>query len=78
MNIIEQGLRDLKPLVERQNILSEHTLEIERNMAGLGWDGFCSCSDYDYEDGWSGGVFFHGTKDDVMAQHFDHVLEVAA
>lgn len=53
----------------------EHELTLEPNMTGAGWDGYCSCSDYDYEDGWHGGVFFYGTKAEVRNAHFDHVIE---
>lgn len=54
-----------------------HKIEIEQNIYTLGYEGFCECSDADYEDGWSGMVVFSGnTQQDVLDQHHDHLLEV--
>lgn len=51
-----------------------HKLEIERNVIGMGWDGYCECSDPDYvEGGWEGQTVFHGdTEEEVRTYHFEH------
>lgn len=55
-----------------------HKIEVEREMYGSGFIGFCECSDADWVDeGWSGQVSFYGhSAQDVVEQHYDHLLEV--
>ncbi len=55
-----------------------HRIEVEREMYGSGFMGFCNCSDPDWsEGGWSGQVAFYGyTEQEVLDQHHDHLLEV--
>ena len=61
------------------NVIELHDLTIYRNPVGMGYTGSCSCSDPDYDEGWSGQVEFHEfSKDRVREAHFNHILEVAA
>ena len=61
------------------NVIDFHDLTIYRNPVGIGLTGVCSCSDPDYDGGWSGQVEFHEfSKDSVREAHFNHILEVAA
>lgn len=55
-----------------------HDLEVEQNIYGLGFEGSCECSDPDWTgDGWDGQVSFFGTtKQEVLNQYLDHLLEV--
>ena len=54
-----------------------HKIEVEREMYGSGFLGFCECSDPNYEDGWDGQVVFAGnTEKEVLDQHHDHLLAV--
>ena len=54
-----------------------HEIEIEQNIYTLGYEGFCECSDPNYEDGWAGQVVFAGnTEQEILDQHHDHLLEV--
>ena len=55
-----------------------HEIEVEREMYGSGFIGFCECSDPDWVDeGWSGQVSFYGSSEqDVLDQHHDHLLAV--
>lgn len=55
-----------------------HEIEIEREIYGSGFIGYCGCSDPDWTDaGWSGQVVFYGsTPAEVREQHHDHLLEV--
>lgn len=57
--------------------VTEHELIKVGSLYYLGaYDGFCSCSSPDYEDGWYGEVGIYGVSEqDVYNWHHDHVLE---
>lgn len=57
----------------------DHKLIIERNVVGIGYDGTCSCSDPDWNEGWIGHVVFHGESRSEIEEYFaDHVIEATA
>lgn len=55
----------------------EHELITYQSIGINGaFDGACSCSDVDYDDGWYGEVGIYGvTEQEVEDWHHDHVLE---
>lgn len=56
----------------------EHELSfIEQNSYGPRWVASCSCSDPDYEAGWSGQVDFYGdTQEEVELNFQEHLTDV--